>query len=103
MYLFMLALLVTSAATAEELFQRWDYNAMEPNLQKRQLVNCAAPINGDASCAATCGIGFASCTGFDTPICYSASNGESCCGNGGSFSLLLTPPLHGFENRPLIK
>lgn len=94
MYFFTLAFLVTYAAAAADLFRRWDYSAMEPNpLQKRQLVNCKAPVNGDDSCAATCGIGYASCIGMDPPICYSASNGESCCGNGSSLPLLLTPPF----------
>lgn len=92
MYLFTLALLVTSAAAAADLLQRWDYSAMESNpLQKRQLVKCAAPVNGDSSCAATCGKGYASCDSMDPPLCYSESNGESCCGNGCSLLLLLTP------------
>lgn len=90
MYLFTLALIFTSAATAAELFKRWDYSPLEPNpaLQKRQLVSCSQPVNGDNSCAATCGTGYADCIGGDHPICYNESKGESCCRNGGSF----TPP-----------
>ena len=94
MYIFTLALLITSAAAAADLFRRWDYSPMEPNpLQKRQLVNCAESVNGDDSCAATCGIGYASCVGMDPPVCYSESNGESCCGNGGSLTLPLNSPV----------
>lgn len=93
MYLFTLALLVTSAAAAADLFQRWDYSPMEPNsLQKRQLFECAPSVNGDTSCAATCGPGWTNCVGIDKRICYNKSNGDTCCGNGGSLfikSLLL--------------
>lgn len=85
MYLLTLALLVTSAAAAADLFRRWDYSAMEPHpLQKREIVDCAAPVNGDASCAATCGPGYASCLSSYPILCYNESNGESCCGNGCS-------------------
>lgn len=84
MHLFTLAVLVSSAAAAGDLFRRWDYSPMEPNpaLLKRQLVTCAHSENGDTSCEATCGTDYASCIGGDHPVCYSASKGESCCGNG---------------------
>lgn len=94
MYLLTLALLVTSAAAAADLFRRWDYSAMESHpLQKREIVNCAAPVNGDASCASTCGPGYASCLSTNPVLCYSESNGESCCGNGCSLITCFSLPL----------
>lgn len=94
MYLLTLALLVTSAAAAADLFRRWDYSAMESHpLQKREIVYCAAPVNGDASCASTCGPGYARCLSTNPILCYSESNGESCCGNGSSLTYLLLTPL----------
>lgn len=97
MYLSRLALLFASAASAAEIFQRWEYSSMEPNpvLRKRQLVSCSQPVNGDNSCAATCGPGYARCITGEQPVCYNKSIGESCCGNGGSFTTpSLLPPIY---------